>query len=309
MSQVARIDHRNGSIATNKEIGNTMFTHYSDPHGCEWLGGELNAFVDHYNQSNGAAYALVQCLDVVKISGLSPKEPEVLLTDKISGLQMVIERKSVVTPASYIHQHQLEHEFADLIWAETKGKFGDDGYVLTAGMQEIRRLSSARMRATARAIGKRTARLSIGEIPFRSDEPIAWSFRRLMPGEEEVPRRGIVVNHVKSMSFDDSDHEEAFAELPRGCRNRSTPPQRSSTGINSQSRWCFSTSTARSCGRRMSHRFSRRFAFRPLSMRCGERSVTGFQQMIIASGMSDFLDGIECFLTPISLLGRGTAKS
>lgn len=61
------------------EMGNTMFTHYSDPHGCEWLGGELNAFVDHYNQSNGTAYRLVQCLDIVKISGLSPKEPEVCL--------------------------------------------------------------------------------------------------------------------------------------------------------------------------------------------------------------------------------------
>jgi hypothetical protein len=127
---------------------------------------------------------------------------------------MVIERKSVVTPASYIHQHQLEHEFADRIWAETRGKFEDDGYVLTAGMRAIRRLSSARMRATARAIGKRTASLSIGELPFRSNEPIAWSFRRLLPGEEEVPRRGIVVNHVRSMSFDDSDREEALAELP-----------------------------------------------------------------------------------------------
>jgi len=35
-----------------------------------------------------------------------------------------------------------------------------------------------------------------------------------MPGEEEVERRGIIVNHVGSMSFEDGDREEALAELP-----------------------------------------------------------------------------------------------
>jgi hypothetical protein len=191
-----------------------MFTHYSDPHGCEWLGGELNAFVDHYNQASGTAYSLTQCLDVVQIGGQSPKEPEVLLTDSSTGQQMVIERKSVVTPKSYIYQHQLEHEFADLIWRETGGLFQDAGYSLTVGIREVRNLTGAQMRSVAQAIGDRVAKLSPGDLPVNQEKPIRWSFRRLFSGEEEVERRGIVVTHVRSMSFDDNDRDDALAELP-----------------------------------------------------------------------------------------------
>ena len=84
-----------------------MFTHYDDPGKCEWRGGALDAFVKHYNEMSGTKYlALIKCLYVVRISGVAPKEPEVLLTDMSASTQMVIERKSVVWPKSYLYQHR-----------------------------------------------------------------------------------------------------------------------------------------------------------------------------------------------------------
>ncbi len=68
----------------------------------QWQCGEVNAFVTHYNDLNGTRYALSSCLDVVRISGNSPKKPEVPLTDSSSSSQMVIERKSVVCPPHYL---------------------------------------------------------------------------------------------------------------------------------------------------------------------------------------------------------------
>jgi hypothetical protein len=89
-----------------QEIGR-MFAHFENPGKCEWLGGGLDKFVRHYNQQCGTAFSLTKCLDIVNISGITPKAPEVLLTDSGTGKSMVIERKSVVWPDDYIHRHKL----------------------------------------------------------------------------------------------------------------------------------------------------------------------------------------------------------
>jgi len=191
-----------------------MFTHFDGTGGCEWLGGALNAFVSHYNATIGTDYELTKCLDIVKISGATPKEPEVLLTDRATGNQMVIERKSVVWPKTYIHQHQLEHEFANLIWKVANAAFLDDSYTLTVNQREFSRLTSRQIREAGNEIGDQVSRLSPTQLPVRKKGLISWSLRKSAPGEEETERRGIVVSQVGEMSFDDPDFDEARAGMP-----------------------------------------------------------------------------------------------
>lgn len=191
-----------------------MFTHYNNPGKCEWRGGALNAFVRHYNESAGSAYALTKCLDIVRISGTTRKEPEVLLTDTINGKQMVIERKSVVWPESYIHQHELGHEFASLIWNGSGVQFHDAGYKLFVRAGELRSLTSKQIREAGEKIGEMVSKLTKADLPFRSAQPIGWSFRGIEPGEEEDDLKGIVVSEFGSMGLDSSDREEAIEGVP-----------------------------------------------------------------------------------------------
>lgn len=185
-----------------------MFTHFDDPGKCEWLGGGLDAFMRHYNEQCGTAYALTDCLDVVRVSGTTPKEPEVLLTDANTARQMVIERKSVVWPHNYIHQHQLEHDFAKLIWQEVQGFFRDAAYRLSVDVREFRGMSGKKMKVAGHEIGEEVARLTPSDLPVRRAKPIHWSFRKAFP-EEFGERKGIVVIHEKRMTFEDFDDGDA----------------------------------------------------------------------------------------------------
>lgn len=191
-----------------------MFTHYNHPGKCEWRGGALDAFVKHYNEHAGTAYVLTECLDVVRISGATRKEPEVLLTDINGGKQMVIERKSVVWPESYIHQHELGHEFANLVWESSKGQFHDAGYKVSVRASEFRILTGRQVRDAGKTIGETISKLTRADLPFRSAQPIGWSFRGIEPGEEEDNLKGIVVSEFGSMTLDSSEREEAVAGVP-----------------------------------------------------------------------------------------------
>ncbi len=191
-----------------------MFTHYDDPGKCEWRGGALDAFVKHYNEISGTTYVLTECLDVVKISGITRKEPEVLLTDINTSKQMVIERKSVVWPKSYIHQHELGHEFASLIWSGAKDRFRDAGYNLSVRSGEFRSLTGKQVRDAGKQIGETVSELTRADLPFQREQPIPWSFRVIEPGEEEDTFEGIVVSEFGSITLDGSEREEALAGIP-----------------------------------------------------------------------------------------------
>ena len=186
-----------------------MFAHFEYPGKCEWLGGGLDAFVRRYNDQCGTAYALTRCLDVVKISGTTPKEPEVLLTDPGDGKQMVIERKSIVWPPNYIHRHRLGHDFAELIWTKTHGLFQDAAYILTLNSREFDVLSRKVILEAGQEITDIIGRLEPTDLPVGSAKPIKWSFRKAQPGEEEDDRRGIIVTHMQPMTFDDTDDADA----------------------------------------------------------------------------------------------------
>jgi hypothetical protein len=191
-----------------------LFTHYDDPGKCEWRGGALDAFVKHYNEISGTKYVLTECLDVVRISGLTLKEPEVLLTDTNTSTQMVIERKSVVWPKSYIYQHGLGHEFAGLIWNGAKGLFQEAGYKLSVRSGELRGLSGKQVRDAGKQIGEAVSKLTPADLPIRRAQPIEWSFRVIEPGEEEEDFKGIAINEFGSMGLDGSEREEAVVGIP-----------------------------------------------------------------------------------------------
>lgn len=92
-----------------------MFTHYQWRKKCEWRGG-LEEFVSHYNRENGTNDARAECLDILRTGGRTARKPEVLVTDASTSKQMVVERKSVVWPESYLLRHQNEHDFGSAIW-------------------------------------------------------------------------------------------------------------------------------------------------------------------------------------------------
>lgn len=181
-----------------------MFTHYNRPDGCEWLRGGLNDFVTHYNNLNGSAYSLTACLDVVKVSGSSPKEPEVLLTYRASGRTMVIERKSVVSPPTYLLRHELDHRFVNRLGEIAGEAFRDTGYVLTVSAEEFGELTGRQVATAAEAIGQALARMTPADLPAHGQQPIRWFFGRDPWGDEDG-RTGIsVVEQLRwSASFDD----------------------------------------------------------------------------------------------------------
>ncbi|SNT13800.1 hypothetical protein SAMN05421770_104338 [Granulicella rosea] len=188
-----------------------MFTHFEQPGKCEWLGGGLNGFVDHLNRVYGTAYALTRCLDVVQISGVTSKEPEVLLTDSENEQQMVIERKSVVWPPNYLHRHQLEHDFANTVWQHTRGSYRDATYELSLNSREFDQLDRKQIHDIANQIAAAMARVTPEQLPIRSRTPLRWSFRKVPEGEQENQSPGIIVSHQQSLSFDDPDDDSARA--------------------------------------------------------------------------------------------------
>ena len=191
-----------------------MFTHYDDPGKCEWRGGALDAFVKHYNEISETKYALTECLDIVRISGVTPKEPEVLLTDRSTSIQMVIERKSVVWPKSHIHQHGLGHEFAGLVWEGAKGHFHEAGYKLSIRSPELGAMIGKQIRDAGRQIGEAVSLLTPADLPIQRAQPIEWWFRAIEPGEEDEGFKGIAINEFGSMDLDGSEREAAVAGIP-----------------------------------------------------------------------------------------------
>ena len=57
---------------------------------CEWIGGSLRGFVDHYNSVNKTHYALDRCLDI-EVRGEAV--PEILLRGVDGERPIVIEKK------------------------------------------------------------------------------------------------------------------------------------------------------------------------------------------------------------------------
>ncbi|MFC5865126.1 hypothetical protein ACFPT7_22660 [Acidicapsa dinghuensis] len=145
---------------------------------------------------------------------MTPKEPEVLLTDTSTSVQMVIERKSVVWPKSYIYQHGLGHEFAGLVWEGAKGHFHEAGYKLSIRSAELRAMSGKQIRDAGRQIGEAVSLLTPADLPIQRGQPIEWWFRAIEPGEEDEDFKGIAINEFGSMGLGGSERKAAIEGIP-----------------------------------------------------------------------------------------------
>jgi hypothetical protein len=178
-----------------------MFSHYQRHGKCEWREGGLDKFVSHYNRENGTSYAHTECLDIERTGGRTEPKPEVLVTDARRSRQMVIERKSVVWPPDYILRHQNEHDFANIIWQQTRDRFQDDCYELTVSAEELRKLDSHTVKQIALEIGSILAENHSSSMPLRRSTPVPWHFHRGNTHDDYGTRKGIVVIHEDALTF------------------------------------------------------------------------------------------------------------
>jgi hypothetical protein len=189
-----------------------MFSHYQRRGKCEWREGGLDKFVSHYNRESGTNYAHTECLDIVRTGGQTEPKPEVLVTDASRSREMVVERKSVVWPPSYILRHQNEHDFANVIWQQTKAGFQDDCYELTVSAGELGKLGRHTVKQFALEIGSILAGVNPSSLPLRSSAPVPWHFHRANTHDDFGTRKGIVVIHQDPMmTLEDFNRENAIA--------------------------------------------------------------------------------------------------
>ena len=169
----------------------------------------MDKFVSHYNRENRTNYALAECLDILRTGGRTEPKPEVLVTDASRSRQMVVERKSVVWPPDYILRHQIEHDFANVIWQQTKDRFQDDCYELTVSAEELGKLDSRSVKQIALEIGS----VLVGNpssMPIRSLTPVPWHFHRANTYDDSGTRKGIVVIHEDPMmALEDFNRDDA----------------------------------------------------------------------------------------------------
>jgi len=188
-----------------QELG--VFNHYQRRGKCEWYEG-LADFVAEYNRRQGSQYVRSDCLDITRVGSQTAKQPEVLVTDKHTGNQMVIERKSVVWPPSYIQRHENEHQFAETIWQITRGRFQDASYALCISGTELEILNQHDTRRVAAEIGTVLLSLDSARLPIRRPVPVGWAFG--ISGEHE-DRLGITVIQQSPMRIEDFTGTEVSA--------------------------------------------------------------------------------------------------
>jgi hypothetical protein len=187
----------------------SVFSHYQQRGKCEWNAG-LDEFIAHYNKRQETEYALSECLDVKRTGDRTEQQPEVLVTDGRTGQQMVVERKSVVWPPTFLLQYQNGHEFAKTIGQSTKGHFQDCCYELRVSGKELNKLDQGTVRRFASEIGNVIVQLDPSKIPIRRSAPLQWVFRRA-DQDESKDRRGIVVIHQDGLMLEDLHSEPAIA--------------------------------------------------------------------------------------------------
>ena len=176
---------------------------------CEWVN--LRDFVIQFNTAYGKAYAKTECLD----KDNSRKQPEVLLQAP-GEKDIVIERKSVVWPTTYLRDHSYEHEFDRHMRKLLGNEFRDAAYQLTVREASLkgkkqREVAQYAAQIVEEILSRRTEAKSCG---IGSREPIPWCFRPLASHELEYdePRTGIrfTVIGKSSTAFDKGADSESI---------------------------------------------------------------------------------------------------
>lgn len=142
-------------------------------------------FVESLNGLDSSSFVHKACLDR---EIRDRPQPEALYVDRITGLRLVIERKTVAWPKDYIELHQADHYLVTqlLLLLDPLVK---DGYFLLELSQAAtkKRLSLAQIaKEIATQINAKVSRLTSGGIVAGVTEKMAWRAR-----EQRLQERGL----------------------------------------------------------------------------------------------------------------------
>lgn len=175
---------------------------------CEWEDGNLKSFVRQYNAARDTTYRLADCLDAPGKQQTGQKQPEVLVTGERGETPMVIERKVVVWPQSYIKHHLNQHQVYDIITERLLRRFHDDLYCLVINDESLRDKSTKLVQAAAHEIVDRIIGNEDSESLCRisGSSPFPWSFGRVPDHlrEDDAPERGVGIVSANSQTFGDA---------------------------------------------------------------------------------------------------------
>lgn len=157
----------------------------------EWTN--LKRFVDIYNSTYGSNFSLKA---IPEHEERSLPQPEVLLHD--NGTEMVIERKILVWPPTFIKHRQLWHEFNKRFFNKIEEEFTDGIYAFEISSSNLPKRKREIIEFAAKASNDI---LENRELVYRTggivcvDEPIEWKFYRLSKFEREeyLDEPGIIV--------------------------------------------------------------------------------------------------------------------
>jgi hypothetical protein len=151
-----------------------------------------DAFVDHLNSTEGAQYVHCACLDVVD---RQHPQPEALYVDSERNVQLVIERKSISSPADYAQRHSNDHFVSDLFEKALKDLPLDDLYEVSLPMLVSGPRSKLKLfvQGAVQSIRSHWPRIVEGSVLRSSPgRELWWSVRRV-PGWDRLdgaPNKG-----------------------------------------------------------------------------------------------------------------------
>lgn len=150
--------------------------------GCE--RPRVEPFIQHINNSEGASYSFLDCLDI-KIR--NRPQPELLYVDSKTLNRIVVERKSLVWPLNHAKMHKADHLLAESLFEKLKSLTNDAPYELTLqssisiNTKELLKISDA----ICNEIIKNFNQVKCGKV-IESDQPSPfWSFRKQVPEERD----------------------------------------------------------------------------------------------------------------------------
>jgi hypothetical protein len=101
-----------------------------------------------------------------------------------------------------------EHDFANVIWQQTKDQFRDD-YELTVSAEELGKLDSRSVKQAALEIASLLA--GNPSLPIRSRTSVPWHFRRAKSYDDSGTRKGVVVIRQDPMTtLEDFNQDDAI---------------------------------------------------------------------------------------------------
>ncbi len=169
---------------------------------CEWR--TLEPFVAKLNEDGASHFVRERCLDVEE---RGQREPEALLVDQTTHKSLVIERKMVVWPRTYLKDHRSEHVFAEIAGNRLSKVFTDSAYVLAVDASDLHRAKSRIQelaRRTCHLIELHREAAIAGSRLVRTGE-ISWAFCRYADSiyDDGTPQSGVgIVFEIENDELD-----------------------------------------------------------------------------------------------------------